>query len=86
MAFKKDLVERVSIKTGIHEEDISFIYNVLFEELIDIICKEESFSISGFGKFYTYNTKERGKLIKDFTSIKKIKFSTYRKFIEKLNK
>ena len=86
MATKKTLVEKVSVRTGIHPEDVSFIYDVIFDEIKDTISKEGSFTVSKFGKFSTYQTKERGKLREEFKSNRKIKFSISQIFFNILNK
>ena len=86
MATKTQLIEAVSKVTGIHPDDVSYIYDATFDEIKEVIKKEGSFIVSRFGKFSIYQTKQRGKLNKDFKSNKKIKFSISQIFFNKLNK
>lgn len=86
MATKKQLIQSVSKSTGIHEEDVSFIYDSIFDEIKDVVKKEGSFTVSRFGKFSAYQTKERGKLNKNFKSSKKVKFTISQIFFNILNK
>ena len=62
---RQELVDAISLKTGISKETVSLVMNETNEVIIETLKKGEPIKISGFGTFYTKTRKGRiGKNVK----------------------
>lgn len=48
---KTELVESISVKTGVSKKEIELVLNILFEKIKESVHKGETVEIRGFGSF-----------------------------------
>lgn len=56
---KKDIISKISARTGIKKNVINVVLGGLYETLVSEMQKGEEINFSGFGKFYTKQRGER---------------------------